>query len=229
MNKKNTIQILALFIALLFHISGLAGILFTQYKDWFIQNTYINLLLMAALILVTHPSKNKNFFIFFMAAFVIGFAIEVLGVNTGLLFGRYNYSDILGIKVFNVPLIIGINWFIIIYCAGMVTQAYENFMIKKINEQGIAINKRMKLVSFIIDASFLSLLFDWVMEPVASKLGYWQWQNDEIPFFNYVSWMIAGALLLWLFRKLNQNSHNKFAVHLFIIQLLFFLVLRTFL
>ena len=65
MSEKNTIQAIALFMALLFHISGLIGILFTQYKDWFIANTYINLLLMAALIIVTHPLKNKGFFIFF--------------------------------------------------------------------------------------------------------------------------------------------------------------------
>jgi len=229
MRKKNSIQTVALYIALLFHITGLIGILFTQYKDWFIQNTYLNLSLMAALLIITHPAKNKNFFIFFIATFITGFGVEVLGVNTGLFFGNYSYSDILRIKTFNVPLIIGINWFIIIYCAGMITQAYENYMIRKINERGLIINKRMKLLSFMVDASLLAVFFDWVMEPVASKLNYWQWQNNEIPFSNYVSWLITSAILLALFRKLNQDRRNKFAVHLFIIQLLFFLVLRTFL
>ncbi|MEO8711797.1 MAG: carotenoid biosynthesis protein [Parafilimonas sp.] len=229
MNKKYVLRNVALFIALLFHVCGLIGILFTQYKDWFIHSTYINLLLMAALIMITHPKKNKNFYLFFISAIIIGFAAEVLGVNTGLLFGVYNYGTVLGIKLFNVPLIIGINWFIIIYCAGMLTQSYENFMLKRINAKGIIINKRMMIASFIMDACFLAVLFDWVMEPVAQKLGYWQWENSKIPQYNYISWLIISALLLAVFRKLNKDKRNLFAVHLFIIQLLFFLVLRTFL
>lgn len=229
MNKKNVLTKVALFIALLFHTCGIIGILFTPYKNWFIQNTSINLFLMALLLVLTHGSKNKNFFFFFIIAFIAGFAAEVSGANTGLFFGNYTYGEVLGIKLFNVPLIIGINWFIIIYCSGMLTQAYENYMLKQINEKGIIINKGMKLASFIIDATFLAVFFDWVMEPVAVKLGYWQWQNNHIPTSNYATWMIISAVLLAVFRKLNQSKRNIFAVHLFIIQLLFFGILRTFL
>lgn len=229
MNKKHLLKNVALFIALLFHICGLTGILFTPYKDWFIKNTWVNLLLMAALIVLTHSKKNKKFLFFFIAAFIIGFAAEAFGVNTGFLFGNYMYGDILGIKLFNVPLIIGINWFIVIYCTGMITQSYESFMLKKINAKGININNRMMIISFIIDATFLAVSFDWVMEPVASKLGFWTWENGAIPTYNYASWIIISAVLLAVFKKLNQDKRNIFAVHLFIIQVLFFLVLRTFL
>ena len=228
MNKKIRVNI-ALSVALLFHISGLVGILFTNHKDWFIQNTCLHLLLMSALIGVTHPAKDKKFFIFFIAAFIVGFIAEVLGVNTGLLFGAYNYGNVLGVKLFQVPLIIGINWFIIIYCTGMFTQAYENYLLRKINDRGITIKNQMMFASFIIDAIFLVFMFDWIMEPVAVKLGYWQWENNTIPLYNYLSWIIISAGLLTVFRKLNRGKHNPFAVHLFIIQVLFFVVLRTFL
>ncbi|MEP6682930.1 MAG: carotenoid biosynthesis protein [Parafilimonas sp.] len=228
MNRKLLIKA-SLFIALLFHISGLIGILFTPYKNWFIQNTWFNLLLMADLLIITHPLKNRRFNFFLIIAIITGFAAEAIGVNTAFLFGKYSYGNVLGVKVFNVPIIIGINWFLIIYCTGMVTQSYENFMLKKLNAKGIAINKKMMITSFIIDATFLAVLFDWIMEPVAVKLGFWQWQNNQIPTYNYISWAIISALLLALFRKLNYDKRNIFAVHLFIIQLLFFLVLRTFL
>jgi len=184
---------------------------------------------MAVLIIITHASKTINFFLFFVVAFIIGFSAEVLGVNTGFLFGNYSYGNVLGIKLFNVPLITGINWFIIIYCTGMVTQAYENYMLKRMHEKGIIVSNHMKLISFLVDATFLTLLFDWLMEPVASKLGYWSWTNGKIPTYNYISWIVVSALLLTVFRKLNHGKRNIFAVHLFIIQLLFFLVLRTFL
>jgi uncharacterized membrane protein len=229
MTKKNPLNNISVFLALLFHISGIVGILFTPYKNWFIQNTYINLLLMASLLLLTHPVKNKKIFAFFIIAFITGFTAEILGVNTGLVFGAYSYGNILGTKLLNVPLIIGINWFIIIYCTGMITQAYEKYMLRKINERGIIINKQMMGASFIIDATFLVFMFDWIMEPVAVKLGYWRWENNTIPLYNYISWIIISAGLLTVFRRLNQDKPNIFAVHLFIIQVLFFLILRTFL
>ena len=228
MNRRTLLNI-AVMLALLFHISGLIGILFTPYKMWFIENTWLNLLLMAALIILTHPAKDKRFFIFFIITLIAGFAVEILGVNTGFIFGTYSYGNILGIKLFNVPLIIGINWFIIIYCTGMMTQVYENYMLRKINEKGITVNTAMKSASFIIDATFLVLMFDWIMEPVAVKLGYWQWPGNMIPMYNYISWIIISGGLLTVFRKLNNNKRNIFAVHLFIIQVLFFLILRTFL
>ena len=216
-------------MALVFHICGLVGILLSEYKTWFIKNSLVNLLVMAVLIVLTHRLKNKNFLFFFIITFIAGFTVEVLGIHTGLIFGRYTYGDVLGIKLFNVPLIIGINWFIIIYCTGMFISFYENYIMEKLIERGITINNRLTLISFIVDASLLALIFDWVMEPVAVKLGYWKWETAGIPLYNYISWILVSAILLTLFRRLIGDNRNIFAVHLFIIQLLFFLVLRTFL
>lgn len=229
MNKISKLNVIALSIALLVHVSGVIGILLTPYKNWFINYTAINLLLMALLIIVTHPQKNKTFLLFFIIVCIMGFGIEVLGVNTSFIFGNYTYGTILGMQLLNVPVVIGINWFIIIYCTGMFTQAYENYILRRLTEKGFAVSKQLKLISFITDAVFLTVLFDWMMEPVAVKLGYWHWQDNVIPFYNYISWMVVSAVMLTIFRKLIRGRRNIFAVHLFIIQLLFFWVLRTFL
>lgn len=229
MRKQSNFNKAALCIALLFHICGLIGILLTPYKEWFIHSTVFHLSLMTVLLIATHQKKDKQFFLFFLITCIAGFLIESLGVNTAVFFGKYVYSQSLGPQLLNAPLIIGVNWFIIIYCAGMFTQAYENYMLRKLNKSGLSVSKKLQAASFIIDAVFLTVMFDWIMEPAAVKLGYWQWQNNHIPLFNYISWIMVSALLLALFRKLNAGSHNTFAVHLFIIQLLFFLVLRTFL
>lgn len=229
MHKKNLVNNIALFIALLFHIAGVIGILFTPYKNWFIQNTPLNLLVMMALLIITQRQKNFYFFFFAVTAFAFGFGIEYSGAHTGLIFGQYKYGNVLGIKVLGVPLIIGINWFIVMYCAGVATQFYENRMLKRINEKGIKIKANVQKISFVIDASLLAVFFDWIMEPVAEKFGYWQWDGGDIPFYNYVCWLIISALLLALFQRLPFNKRNIFAVHLLMIQVLFFLVLRTFL
>jgi bisanhydrobacterioruberin hydratase len=229
MNKKSAINKVALFLALLFHVCGMIGILFTSYKEWFIKSTAYTLLLMALLLVLTHTPKNKRFFIFLIIVCIIGFSAEVIGVNTGILFGEYSYGDVLGTKVLNVPLVIAVNWFNIIYCAGMITQSYEQYMIKKMKDQGMNISHRLQRASFVVDAVLLVLLFDWIMEPVAVKLGYWQWQNNDVSGYNYFTWAGISIILFVAFRKLNKHSRNIFAINLFIIQLLFFLALRTFL
>ncbi len=229
MNKKNLTDNVALFIALLFNIAGAIGILFTPYKNWFIQNTPVYLLVMAALLIITQKEKSIYFFLFMLITFAVGFLVEYTGANTGLIFGHYTYGNILGMKLFGVPLIIGVNWFIVIYCTGIATQVYENKMLKRINEKGLTINAKVQKISFIIDASLLAVFFDWVMEPVAGKLDFWRWEGGSIPFYNYICWLLISALLLALFQLFPFTKRNLFAVHLLIIQVLFFLVLRTFL
>ena len=229
MNKKNFLNNIALLIALLFHVSGIIGILFTSYKDWFIQNTPVNLLVMAALLIITQKEKNSYFSLFAIIVFLSGFILEFTGVHTSMIFGKYTYGNVLGIKLFGVPLIIGINWFIVMYCAGITTTAYENRMLKRISAKGLSVEKRIQKISFVIDAALLAVFFDWIIEPVAGKLGFWKWQSDKIPYFNYACWLIVSALLLALFQRLPFKKQNIFAVHLLMIQVLFFLLLRTFL
>ena len=77
------------------------------------------------------------------------------------------------------------------------------------------------------DGATLALLFDWLMEPVAAQLGYWKWAG-EIPFYNYLCWFIVAIVLLALFHFSRFNKQNKFAVHLLMIQVMFFLLLKTF-
>ena len=105
-------------IAILFHTIGLTGLLFFD-KTFFLAATPFNLLLSFALLVWTQQEKNKYFFLFVLACFVVGVAVEMIGINTGFLFGDYAYGPVLGPQVMNVPLLIGINWFIIIYCCGI--------------------------------------------------------------------------------------------------------------
>ena len=85
-------------------------------------------------------------------------------------------------------------------------------------------------MSLIADGATLAVLFDWLIEPVAVKLGYWQWNGDgSIPLYNYICWVTISVLLLGIFHYLKFNKRNKFAINLLLIQMMFFLLLRTFL
>ena len=89
-------------------------------------------------------------------------------------------------------------------------------------------NKYWLNASFIVDGAGLAVLYDWILEPVALKLGYWQWEGNEIPSGNYWGWFLVSALVLLIFRLLPFPKRNLFAVHLLLIQVMFFLLLRTF-
>jgi putative membrane protein len=220
----------ALFIAVLFHVSGFVGIIFSSHREWFIQNTPLNLCLMFALLVWTQLNKNLNFFLFVIIVFVTGIITEIIGINTAILFGNYQYLKILGPQLTCVPLIIGLNWFIIIYCAGITMQHIHFWIEKKYASAEIPFSTKVQVISFVFDGALFATFFDWLMEPAAIKLGFWKWlSNGDIPLLNYASWFAISIVLLTVFHQLKFNKHNHFAVHLFIIQLLFFMALRTFL
>ena len=213
-------------LAILFHIIGITGILFFD-KDFFIRSTTFNLLLMFALLVWTQDKKNKFSWLFLGSCFLTGVGVEIIGVKTSALFGHYQYGNVLGPGVMNVPWIIGINWFIIIYCCGISVHT----LLMKISNRVSATEtpQSLKALSIIVDGATLAVFFDWLMEPVAVKLNYWHWNGDgSIPFFNYICWFIVSVLLLTVFHFCKFDKQNKFAVNLLLIQFMFFLILRTF-
>ena len=193
-------------------------------NEFFAHATIINLLLMFFLLLYTQKQIDKPFIVFIISCFLIGFAAEVLGTGTGYLFGDYTYGTVLGPKIFEVPVIIAINWFIVIYCCGITISD----LLRKIDRIQKVDSSVLKSASLIIDSAMLAVFFDWIIEPVAVKLGYWTWKG-EIPFLNYLSWFVISVILMSIFRFTVKDTSNKFAVNLLLIQMMFFLLLRTFL
>lgn len=220
---------IATFLAILFHTVGLVGIIRVN-AALFARLTSMNMIVMLFLLLWTQPLPNRSFWLFMGITMVVGFLSEYIGVHTGWLFGEYSYGAILGISYDGIPLIIGVNWFIIIYCCGVTMVLVVSRMAKNVPEEQQAVYARWGRASVIIDGALLAAFFDWIMEPVAVHLGYWQWAHPAVvPVFNYLCWFIISMALLFLFSVCPFNKSNRFAVHLLLIQIMFFLLLRTFL
>jgi putative membrane protein len=213
-------------VAVLFHTIGLIGIVFFK-SNFILLATPANLLLMFVLLIWTQEKKNYSFWLFIALTVVLGIAIEIIGVNTKLLFGDYTYGNVLGFKIKSVPLIIGVNWFIIIYCCGISINTLLMKAINKIAAETATAPTALKALSVIVDGATLAVFFDWLMEPVAVQLGYWKWAG-QIPFYNYLCWFTFSMVLLGIFHVLQFNKQNKFAIHLLMIQVMFFLLLQTF-
>ena len=228
MNTKFSKQDIATGIAILFHVVGILGILVFK-SETVIRSTAVNLLLSFFLLLWTQENKNVFFWLFTLIVVIIGFAVEVIGVNTGFLFGDYSYGDVLGIQFKQVPIIIGVNWFMVLYCSGISTTALLHKIIQPLSATPAEPAPSLKAISVISDAATLAVILDWLIEPVAVKLGFWHWQDDTVPVYNYICWFVISLLLMAIFQFSPFEKRNKFAIHLLLIQVMFFLILRTFL
>ena len=225
---KSKVQI-ATAIAILFHTIGFVGMFFN--REFFVLTTPLNLLLMFGLILYTQEKLNWQLLTFFGICFAVGIWVEVIGTSTGFLFGNYSYSKNLGPAFKNVPLVIGINWCIIMYCCGVSVHIVFKKLSDRVKEiTGSATSPVLQLLSTSTDAAILAVFFDWILEPAAIKLGYWQWLDDgEVPAYNYMCWFMISSVLLLLFGLLKFEKNNKFAVHLLMIMAMFFMLIRNFL
>ncbi len=215
-------------LAIFFHTIGFVGMFFN--KDFFVAATPINLLLMFGLLLYTQQKINFQFILFAIVCFVVGIWVEIIGTSTGILFGKYAYGTTLGLSFKDVPLVIGINWFIIMYCCGVTVHKVLERLSAKLETMTGAPSPAVKFFSVVTDGAMLAVFFDWIMEPAAIKLGYWQWMGDEgIPMYNYICWFVISMALLAVFSLLKFNKQNNFAVNLLMIMTMFFMLIRTFL
>lgn len=210
---------IALIVAVVFHIIGWIGII--NNSDWVMKSSALNLSLMFLLLLFTEEKLNNRFWWSFLCLFSIGMIAEMIGTNTGLLFGDYKYKSTLGPAVYEVPWIIGINWFLVVYGSYSIVHTIAEKWFP--NDMG---KPMLRIFAIAIDTALLTCFFDWIMEPVAVYMDFWTWTDGVIPNYNYLCWFLISlmmALLLSAFKK----TPNSFAVHLFWIQTLFFLSLRN--
>ena len=207
--KLNKTIICTIFIVM-FHLVGLFGFLNPKLVELFIVLVPFHLLLMLSLLVISTNDFSVNIRIFAIIVYLSGFFIEVIGVNTGLIFGSYTYGEALGFKLFSTPLLIGVNWLILVYCTGIFL---EQFKIKS------------TLIFCLIGALAL-LSLDFLIEPIAIRFDYWAWAGSEIPLQNYLGWYLFSFLLFWIFRGLDFQKQNKAAIVLLFAQAGFFLVLN---
>ena len=199
------------------HLVGVLGILgfFEGFVDanTFVRLSPFNLLLTASLLFV-FVAVRARLFVFFLACLLIGFLAELIGVQTGLPFGEYTYGESLGPKWWGVPLVIGVNWFLV---------AVGSQALLRLRTNDIWIRT--------IGAALVMVGFDLLVEPVAIQIDFWHWSGGEIPLQNYAGWLLVGliiqAVFAVVFKKEEANHRlNPMALPVLAVQLLFFAALN---
>tara|TARA_B100000945_G_C20404969_1_gene609465 strand:+ start:325 stop:966 length:642 start_codon:yes stop_codon:yes gene_type:complete len=197
---------ISIFIIWLFHLSGILGIIYGN-SDWFVSVTPINLTISFILLILNTDLKLKVVLLIFFC-FTIGMLAEILGVNYGLIFGNYKYGEVLGYKVLSVPIIIGVNWCILV----LITGAMSNLFFKSYWNK-------------VFCGIFLMLFMDVLIEPIAPILDFWNFEGGIAKFQNYLGWFFVSFPMLIVFHKLKPNVNNSYSFNLYFLQVLFFTIL----
>jgi putative membrane protein len=196
----------AIIIIILFHVVGLVGLSIPGTRALFLQIVPFHLLLMLLVIILSHHKLNSRFGIFILIIFWLGFIAEWIGVHKGWLFGSYAYGETLGIKLSGIPLMIGVNWFLLIYAAGVTIQ-----------------RSRLKSTFFrMIAGAGLLVLLDVLIEPVAISFNYWHWNTASIPLKNYACWFVVSTVMLYIFELFSFKKQSIAAPVLLITEFVFF-------
>ncbi len=198
-----------LYFLILVYISGSIG--FVVNPTFFSPFTPYTLLLTCFVFLIHSPLADKKFLVAFFSIAFLGFIIEVIGVKTGLVFGKYSYGEGLGFKLLEVPLIISINWAMLI-CAGIRIVS------------GIFANK---IVSLVV-AALLVTLIDLLIEQVAPKLDFWQFEGGLPGLHNYLGWIGVAFFTSYFFYPTIIKGNCKVSLIILILQIIFFTSLFIF-
>jgi putative membrane protein len=151
-----------------------------------------------ALVHCTATQGLRRTLLFFALTAVVSYALEETGVRTGLVYGHYHYSDMLGTKLGSVPVLIPLAWFMMIYPSWIVARAIL---------RGIDTTTWPAIVAQALVAAITTTAWDTVMDPGMSASGNWVWEQGGayfgVPLLNYAGWLLTtfivycGAGLLW--------------------------------
>ena len=144
--------------------------------------------------------------VFFGLSAVVSWAYEQVGVATGLVFGAYHYTDYLGPKLGNVPYLIPLAWFMMIY---------PSYVIANLVLAGRATGTRAGLrwlVGLAAGSAVVMTVWDLVVDPILSgpSARAWIWENGGpyfgIPIQNYAGWLLTTFTVYLAYRAFEQHA-----------------------
>jgi len=210
-NDKSTILLAMWILVSVSFVSMLTGMFVPDTSSTFLYllTFFSNLcLFFTALIHCIKFYGIKNTIALFILSWVISNFFETLSIAVGFPFGNYHYTDSLGIKFLNVPIIIMPAYFSMGYISWVITHVLVGQYSRK--PEGIQIF----FTPFI--ASFVMVMWDVVMDPIMSTLDKnWIWEEGGsyygVPVTNYLGWFFVVFIFLQLFAVIISKTYKEAA------------------
>ncbi len=156
-----------------------------------------------------------------VVTFVVTFLAEASGVNFGWVFGHYYYSDMLGFKVWGVPLLVALAWEPIIFASYRMAK----FLLPaELEESGSTAKKVVSWICLALIGALATTHWDMMLDPFAVKQGWWVWPgggpyvpylDNGVPISNFVGWFkVAFVCQLFIHFIYTRGPKPRQSVHL---------------
>jgi putative membrane protein len=129
---------------------------------------------------------------------LFAWVIETIGVNTGWPFGVYEYSETLGVFIFDVPLVVLFAWTMMAYPALIAARRIARGWV------------------FLYGGAIL-MGWDLFLDPQMVAAGRWTWEvtgrsfpyAPEIPLSNPFGWLLSGLTLMAILNFILPTERRK--------------------
>lgn len=137
----------------------------------------------------------------------IGFVAEVIGVHTGLPFGEYQYTSILGPRAFEVPLIVALAWTMLAWPSAVIAR-------RLVRGWGA----RVLVGAWALAAA------DLFLDPQLVALHGWRWSHTtphlpgvpSVPLTNYAGWVVVALVLSAVMQRIVGDGPDGIAIGLYL-------------
>ena len=200
------IKKLTLVFLWIIHIAALIGIAL-GYEDFFFPKTPFTMCYLLLMLVLWFPIATLKNVVLFLICFATGMSVEWIGVHTGWLFGNYSYLENFGVKLDGIPLLIGVNWGILVFVTHELARDLHNSV----------------WIRAALGAS-LMVFMDFFLEQICAYAGFWEFTNGA-GLLNYACWLVIGYMLQLLASLFKLEGVKNLSINLYLVQTLFAAIL----
>jgi putative membrane protein len=140
--------------------------------------------------------RTRGILIFFAICLVVGNILENVGVRTGFPFGSYYFTDLMGPKLFVVPIQLGLAYLGMAYLSWTLGRVILGNMRSPVTGS--------RVVTLPLIAAFVMVAWDFSQDPVWSTvLHLWIWRQGGVyfgvPVSNFLGWYLTVYVFYQLF------------------------------
>lgn len=161
------------------------------------------IVLLAAAAALAHATLTRGVAVLVTLAAVTvlgGFAVEVLGVHTAIPFGRYEYADSLGARLFGVPAVIALAWTMLAWPAALAARRLV----------------RSFWARAVLGAWALAV-WDLFLDPQMVAAGHWRWLDPvphlpgvaTVPLTDFLGWFAVALAMSCALQRLLAPTDDR--------------------